>query len=145
MNFLRRYEPQAYALLRIVAGLLFAFHGLQKFGYLGGTAVPMASMLGAAAAIELVGGFLIMLGLLTTPAAFVCSGEMAVAYFMAHQPRGLWPIQNQGELAALNAFLFLFIAARGGGMCSIDSLLWRPRATTSAEVRHIDRPNHRAA
>ena len=143
MNFLRRFEPQAYALLRIVAGLLFMFHGLQKFGYFGGTAVPLASMMGAAAIIELVGGLLIMVGLLTTPAAFVASGEMAFAYFMAHQPRGTWPIQNQGELAALYAFAFLFIAARGAGIWSLDSLIWRrPPAITDARV---DRPHHRAA
>ena len=143
MNFLRRFEPQAYALLRIVAGLLFIFHGLQKFGYLGGTAVPLASMMGAAAIIELVGGGLIMLGLLTTPMAFLASGEMAVAYFMAHQPRGTWPIQNQGELAALYAFVFLFVAARGGGIWSVDSLLFKPRVP-AADVR-IDPPRHRAA
>ena len=142
MNFLRRFEPQAYALLRIVAGLLFLFHGLQKFGYVGGTAVPLASQMGVAAVIELVGGLLIMIGLLTTPAAFIASGEMAVAYFMAHQPRGTWPIQNQGELAALYAFAFLFIAARGSGIWSVDSLIWRPRATTAAT---IERPRHHAA
>ena len=136
MNFLRRFEPQAYALMRIVAGLLFMFHGLQKFGYVGGTAVPLASQMGVAAIIELVGGFCIMIGLLTTPMAFLASGEMAVAYFMAHQPRGTWPIQNQGELAALYAFVFLFVAARGAGIWSVDSLIWRPRtAPTDASGR----------
>ena len=120
MRFLRRFEPQAYAMLRIVSGLLFLFHGLQKFGLLGGQMVPLASMFGAAAVIETVGGLLIMIGLATSPVAFLCSGEMAYAYFTAHQPRGTWPIQNGGELSALYAFIFLFIATRGGGMLSVD-------------------------
>ena len=120
MRFLRRFEPHAYAMLRIVSGLLFLFHGLQKFGLLGGQMVPLASMLGAAAVIETVGGLLIMIGLATSPVAFLCSGEMAYAYFTAHQPRGTWPIQNGGELSALYAFIFLFIATRGGGMLSVD-------------------------
>jgi putative oxidoreductase len=120
LPFLRRLEPQAYALLRIVAGLLFLFHGLQKFGFFGGQKVPIASIYGAAAIIELVGGALIMIGLLTPLAAFICSGEMAYAYFTAHQPKGTWPIQNQGELAALYAFVFLYIATRGSGILSVD-------------------------
>ena len=120
MRFLRRFEPHAYAMLRIVAGLLFMFHGLQKFGLLGGQMVPLASMFGAAAVIETVGGLLIMIGLATSPVAFLCSGEMAYAYFTAHQPRGTWPIQNGGELSALYTFIFLFIATRGGGMLSVD-------------------------
>ena len=120
MKALRRFEPHAYALLRIVAGLLFLFHGLQKFGLLGGKMVPLASMMGAAAIIETVGGVLIMIGLATSPVAFLCSGEMAYAYFTAHQPRGTWPIQNGGELSALFSFIFLFIATRGGGMLSVD-------------------------
>lgn len=120
MRALRRFEPYAYALLRIVAGLLFLFHGLQKFGFIGGQMVPLASLMGAAAVIETVGGALIMIGLATTPVAFICSGEMAYAYFTAHQPRGTWPIQNQGELAALYAFIFLYISTRGGGALSAD-------------------------
>jgi putative oxidoreductase len=120
MKILRRFEPYAYALLRIVAGLLFLFHGLQKLGVLGGQMVPLASLVGAAAIIETVGGALIMVGFATTPMAFLCSGEMAYAYFTAHQPRGTWPIQNGGEPAALFAFIFLYISTRGGGMLSID-------------------------
>jgi putative oxidoreductase len=115
-----RYAPQAYALFRIVAGFLFMFHGLQKFGVLGGQAAPLASLMGVAAVIEAVGGLLIMIGLLTRPVAFIASGEMAVAYFMAHQPKGTWPIQNGGELAALYCFAFLYIAARGAGIWSAD-------------------------
>lgn len=116
---LSRFEPQAYALLRIVAGLLFMFHGLQKFGIIGGQMVPLASLRGAAGLIELIGGALVMIGLFTTPAAFICSGEMAYAYFTAHQPSGMWPIQNRGELAALYCFIFLYIAARGSGIWSV--------------------------
>ena len=127
LPFLRRLEPQAYALLRIVAGLLFLFHGLQKFGFFGGQNVPIASIYGAAAIIELVGGALIMIGLLTPLAAFICSGEMAYAYFTAHQPKGTWPIQNAGELAVLYCFAFLYIAARGAGLLSIDGARTRTR------------------
>ena len=120
MKFLRRFEPHAYALLRIVAGLLFLFHGLQKFGVLGGPMVPLASKLGAAAVIETVGGALLMIGYATTPVAFICSAEMAYAYVTAHLPRATWPIQNQGEPAALFAFIFLYISTRGAGMLSAD-------------------------
>jgi putative oxidoreductase len=120
MRFLRRFEPQAYALLRIVAGLLFMMHGLQKFGFLGGHAVPLRSLFGAAAFIETIGGALVMIGLAASPVAFLCSGEMAYAYFTVHQPKGTWPIQNMGEPAVLFCFIFLFIATRGGGLLSID-------------------------
>jgi len=117
---LRRFEPYAYALLRIVAGLLFLFHGLQKFGIMGGGMVPMLGKLGLAAIIELVGGGLMMVGFMTSPIAFLASGEMAYAYFSAHLPKGTWPIQNGGEPAALFAFIFLYISTRGAGMLSID-------------------------
>ena len=121
MKILRRFEPYAYAALRIVAGLLFLFHGLQKFGVLGGQlSLPPVSLIGLAAIIETVGGLLIMIGFQAAPVAFICSGEMAYAYFTAHQPRGTWPIQNGGEPAALFAFIFLYISTRGGGMLSID-------------------------
>ena len=119
MKLLRRFEPYAYVLLRVVAGLLFLFHGLQKFGVLGGGMVPIFSLRGAAAIIETLGGAFIMIGLATSPVAFLSSGEMAYAYFTAHQPRGTWPIQNQGELAALYAFIFLYISTRGGGLLSV--------------------------
>lgn len=120
LPILRRFEPQAYALLRIVAGFLFLFHGLQKFGLFGGQRVPLDSLLGAAAIIELIGGVLVAIGLLTPVAAFICSGEMAYAYFMRHQPSGTWPIQNRGELAALYAFIFLYIATRGTGIWGVQ-------------------------
>jgi putative oxidoreductase len=120
VKMLRRFEPYAYTLLRIVAGLLFLFHGLQKFGILGGGMVPLMGKLGLAAIIETVGGALIMVGFMTSPIAFLASGEMAYAYFTQHQPKGTWPIQNQGELAALYAFIFLYISTRGSGMLSVD-------------------------
>jgi putative oxidoreductase len=119
-----RYAPQVYALFRIVAGFLFMFHGLQTVvgmvGGMQGSTAAMMTMPWFAGIIELVGGLLLMIGLLTRIAAFICSGEMAVAYFMVHQPRGAWPIQNGGELAALYCFAFLYIAARGAGIWSVD-------------------------
>lgn len=121
MGFLGRFEPQAYALLRIVAGWLFLFHGLQKFGMFGGQQVPLASIYGAAAIIEVMAGVLIMIGVAAAPLAFLASGEMAYAYFMQHQPKGTWPIENGGEFAALYAFIFLYIAARGSGIWSVDA------------------------
>ncbi len=118
--FTRATEP-VYTLCRIVVGLLFAFHGAQKlFGAFGGPAQPLASQLGAAGVIELVCGLLVAIGLLTWIAAFIASGEMMFAYFIAHAPRGPWPIQNGGELAILYCVAFLFIATRGAGMLSVD-------------------------
>lgn len=118
-----RYAPQTYALFRIVAGFLFVFHGLQKvFGLFGQPVMLGNPLMAAAGFIELGGGLLIMIGLLTKVAAFIASGEMAVAYFMAHQPKGTWPIENMGELAVLNCFAFLYIASRGAGIWSLDGL-----------------------
>ena len=117
------YSPYLYALLRIVAGLAFAQHGAQKlFGLLGGTAVELMSQRGIAGVIEFVGGLLIAIGLFTSPVAFLAGGEMAVAYFQSHAPRGFWPIQNGGELAVLYCFIFLYFAAVGSGKLSIDSI-----------------------
>src|SRR5690348_4600743 len=113
-RLLGRASPVFYALLRIVAGALFTCHGVQKlFGVLGGSAVPLLSRSGAAGVIELVAGPLIAIGLFTSYAAFVASGEMAFAYFWVHAPRSHWPIVNRGELPVLFCFLFLYIAARG--------------------------------
>jgi putative oxidoreductase len=115
-RFLGRYSEIAYTLLRVVAGLMFAVHGAQKlFGFLGGQQMPLGSMFGVAGVIEFVGGLLIAIGLLTSWAAFIASGEMAVAYFTVHAKAGFWPILNKGELAVLYCFLFLYIACRGGG------------------------------
>jgi putative oxidoreductase len=122
-RILGKYSPQLYAILRIVAGLMFAMHGSQKlFGTPGGNPpVEMASMMGAAGIIELVAGIMIAIGLFTSIAAFIASGEMAVAYFMAHAPKGSLPILNQGELAVLFCFLFLYFAAAGSGIWSVDA------------------------
>jgi putative oxidoreductase len=123
---LGRFAPQFYALLRIVAGFMFACHGLQKlFGLLGGKQVAFGTLPWFAGAIELVCGLLIMIGLLTSIAAFIASGEMAAAYFMAHQGQGGLPIQNRGELAALYCFLFLYFAARGAGPWGVDKSVRR--------------------
>ena len=121
---LRTIEPQLYSVMRMVFGFLFLMHGLQKlFGVAGGTAVDVGSLGGVAGLIETMGGLLIFGGLMTSRVAFVCAGEMAVAYFMVHQPRALWPIQNAGEPAALFCFAFLYMATRGGGLWSLDALL----------------------
>ena len=119
-SLLAPYTPHLYALLRIVAGLLFAQHGVQKlFGWLGGEPVSLLSQRGLAGVIETFGGLAIALGAFTSPIAFLASGQMAVAYFQAHLPRGFWPIQNGGELAALYCFLFLYVASRGSGKWSV--------------------------
>ena len=121
LAWLRNLEPQAYALMRIVVGFLFMFHGLQKmFGVLGGRTADLATLRGLAGVMETIGGPLISFGFFTVPTAFLLSGEMAVAYFMSHQPRGLWPIQNAGEPAVLFCFAFLYIATRGAGIWSLD-------------------------
>jgi putative oxidoreductase len=116
-----------HALLRIAAGLMFMLHGGQKlFGWFGGPGgnggtVELMSLYGLAGVLELVGGALIIVGLLTRPTAFILSGEMAVAYFMSHLPNGFWPIENRGEPAALFSFIFLFLAFNGAGPLSIDA------------------------
>src|SRR4051812_36555606 len=106
---LGRYAPQFFAILRIVSGLMFAMHGTQKlFGWPGGKAPVSAPLMLVAGGIELICGLLIAIGLLTGWAAFLASGEMAAAYFMAHaHPVLSWPLMNQGELAVLYCFLFL--------------------------------------
>ena len=125
---LARVSEPVYAVFRIVVGLLFAFHGAQKIlGMFGGRVVEIGTRPWAAGMIELVGGLLIAIGFLAGLAAFIASGEMAAAYFLAHAPRGTWPIENQGELAALYCFAFLYIAARGAGMLSIDGARGAPR------------------
>ena len=128
-RYIGRFSPQIYALLRIVAGFLFLCHGLQKvFGVLGGQKPPMWSQFWVGGVIELVGGLLIVIGLQAGWAAFICSGQMAVAYFQVHQPQGALPVQNKGELAALYCWLFLYIAAQGPGAWSLDGLRRRTRA-----------------
>ena len=129
-----RFAPQAYALLRIVSGVMFAMHGSQKLlgwppqqGGGGGGALPPLML--AAGVIELVGGLLIVIGLFASFAAFIASGEMAVAFFMVHASQGLNPLLNGGENAVLYCFVFLYIAATGAGIWSIDAA--RHRGTTA--------------
>jgi putative oxidoreductase len=125
-RWLGRHAERLYALLRIVAGLLFACHGAQKlFGALGGTAMTSNPMMLVAGIIELGGGLLIAAGLFASWAAFLASGQMAVAYFMVHAKGGFWPIINKGELAVVYCFLFLYIAARGAGPYSVDGMMRR--------------------
>ena len=104
----------AYVFLRSATGLLFLMHGLQKlfglFGGLGGAAVPLASKMGVAGALEFVGGLLLVSGLFTRPVALVLAGEMVIAYVTAHLPRGMIPLQNGGEVALLYAVIFVFLA-----------------------------------
>ena len=121
-KFMNRFQPQAYALLRIVTGFLFLWHGMQKL-----LSIPVAAPPGispfitfVAGPIELLGGALVMIGLLTSWAAFLCSGLMAAAYWMEHGTNGLLPIVNRGELAVLYCFVFLFISAHGPGVWSIE-------------------------
>lgn len=137
-----RYAPAAYVLFRIVFGYVFLIFGLQKlFGWFGAdAAAPLISQQGAAGLIETVAGLLVMLGFFTKPAAFIASGEMAVAYFYVHVtqlgappmgpglPMGLLvPQMNRGVDAALFCFAFLYIAARGAGHVSLDQLFGRSR------------------
>lgn len=128
--FMARFENAALALLRVMAGLMFMQHGVQKmFGALGGwrgepgATAPLLSQPGLAGVLEVFGGLLIVLGLFTRPVAFILSGMMAVAYFQSHAPDGFWPIVNRGELAALYCFVFFFFSARGAGPYSIDARL----------------------
>jgi putative oxidoreductase len=129
-----------HAILRIGAGLFFMLHGGQKllgwFGGMGGSGATaeLATKMGLAGMLELVGGALIVVGLFTMPVAFILSGEMAVAYFDAHFSRGFWPIENQGEPAALFSLIFLFLAFNGAGMFSVDSMIRRRRDRVKVHV-----------
>lgn len=127
LDFMAKFGPHTYALLRIVAGFLFLWHGAQKlFGFPGGSSGDRPFHITyIAGPIELFGGLLLMLGLFTRPVAFLCSGLMASAYWMSHGTRALLPIENRGELAALYCFLFLFLSAQGSGIWSLDALRGR--------------------
>jgi putative oxidoreductase len=130
-RWIGRNAEAIYALFRLVFGALFVCHGAQKlFGAFGGIPVPLSGIVLVAGIIEFAGGILIALGLVTSWAAFITSGQMAVAYFMAHAPRGFWPIVNQGELAVLYCFAFLYMAARGSGSYSVDALMRRRPSMT---------------
>ena len=126
-----------YFLLRVVAGLLFIqTGGLILFGWFGGmpdqpSPPPLLSQVGIGGMLEFFGGIAILLGLLTRPIAFVLSGMMAVAYWQFHAPNGAWPVQNQGMPAILFCFIFLYLAAQGGGDWSLDALFRRKPADIS--------------
>ena len=143
-SFFHAWVPRLLSVLRIVAGFLLLQHGLQKvFGLLPMPPAPGApppppfafdpfSLIGVAGILEFGGGLLLLLGLFTRPVAFIMSGFMAVAYFMGHAiPQGswLWPVLNRGELAVLYCFIFLYLAAAGGGPWSLDHLWWRGKAS----------------
>jgi putative oxidoreductase len=118
------WAPRLLSVLRIVAGLLFLQHGMQKlfsFPMRTAAAPELISLLGVQGCLEIVGGLLILLGLFTRPVAFVLSGDMAVAYFMAHFPKDFFPARNGGDAAILYCFVFLYLAAAGGGPWSIDA------------------------
>lgn len=121
------WAPRVLSLLRIVAALLFMEHGLMKLFHFPaaqpGAPDPLPTLLLAAAWIEVVGGGLIALGLFTRAAAFICSGQMAVAYFMAHGSQGFWPALNGGEAAILFCFIFLYLVFAGPGVWSLDTVV----------------------
>jgi putative oxidoreductase len=129
-----RFEPYAYALLRIITGLMFAIHGSQKI--LGWPPSemhpPLLSSGGISGIIELVAGLLVALGLFSRWPAFIASGEMAVAFFWKHWPGGWNPVANHGEAAVLYCFIFLYVWTRGSGVWSLDSLFSRNRTAASA-------------
>jgi putative oxidoreductase len=124
--FFGRFRGVTYAAMRIVLGFLYLSHGLRwLFGTFGGEAVPLQSLFGAAGLIETVCGTLIAVGFLTGPAAFIASGEMAVAYYLTHAPQSPWPIQNGGEITVALCFAFLYISTHGPGIFSVDWLIRR--------------------
>jgi putative oxidoreductase len=147
MTFLARYEPYLRSLARIMIGFTFCLNGVQKFfglfGGIGGHSVPATSMLGWAGVLETFGGACILLGLFTQPVAFLLAGEMCIGYFRAHNPQGFWPmnspgallypgaphaywtLSNNGELAVLYSFFFLWLSSSGAGPWSLDRLLKR--------------------
>jgi putative oxidoreductase len=120
-----RWMPRILSVLRIVTAFLFMQHGAQKlFGFPTPpqAAHPLFSLIGVAGILEFFGGLLLLIGLFSRPVAFLLSGQMAVAYFMAHAPQGFWPILNRGELAVIYCFVFLYLFVAGGGSWSVDRL-----------------------
>ena len=123
-DFLSKNSSYIMSIGRILIGLNFATHGAQKlFGVFGGASAEMpTALLYPAGVIELVGGLMIAVGFMTTPAAFVASGLMAAGYFMAHAPQGFWPLLNRGELAIAYCWFFLVVASHGPGAWSLDAM-----------------------
>ena len=137
---MNRAPQVTYFLLRVVAGLLFFQIGSMKFlGWFGGmpghpgSGAPLLTQIGIGGILEFFGGLAIMFGLLTRPVAFILSGEMAVAYWQFHAPNGAWPVLNHGEPAVLFCFIFLFMAAQGGGDWSLDALIRRKRKSLTGQ------------
>jgi putative oxidoreductase len=127
MRFLGKYAETLFGIMRIVVGFLYLCHGGQKlFGWFGADRATEPLMV-VAGVIEFGGGLLIAIGLFASFAAFIASGEMAAAYFMAHAPHGPLPIVNHGELPAVYSFVFLYIAAHGAGALSVDRMRRGPR------------------
>ncbi len=139
----RSWSPYLLGILRIIAAFLFMQVGTAKlFGFPapilpGGGTAPLASLIGVAGILETFGGVLLLIGLFTRPVAFVLSGEMAFAYFIAHAPQGFWPVLNQGAPAALYCFLFLYFSMAGGGPWSVDALLHREAANRQAGASDV--------
>ena len=124
MTFLQPWAPQIRSLLRILTAATFLTHGTMKlFGWPAAMDFPLDTMMTVAGVLEVVGGLLLVIGLFSRPVAFVLSGMMAVAYFMAHAPGGFFPMLNGGEAAMLFCFVFLYIAAAGPGPWSLDAAL----------------------
>ena len=126
MTFLHRWAPQILSVLRILAAATFLTHGTMKlFGWPAPFEYPLSTMLYVAAILEVVGGILLVIGLFSRPVAFILSGLMAAAYFIAHFPQGFFPALNGGEPALLFCFVFLYIAAAGPGPWSVDAKMGR--------------------
>jgi putative oxidoreductase len=129
MNVLNRFADPFYCIMRLVVGLMFACHGLDKiFGTFTSKGEALPSLMVVGGWVEIICGFLIAFGLLTRVAAFIASGEMAAAFFMMHAPKGLIPYVNKGELAVVYCFVFFYIFLRGSGSWSIDALLKKKSA-----------------
>ncbi len=135
-SFCVRWEARLLSVLRIITAFLFLSHGGQK---LFGIPAPLPfelklfSLVGIAGLLEFWGGLLLLLGLFTRPVAFLLSGEMAIAYFTAHAPKGFWPLLNQGELAVLYCFVFLYLAAAGGGEWGLERYLAQKGKSSGTE------------
>jgi putative oxidoreductase len=133
------WAPRALSILRIVTGLLYLWHGSQKlFGFppsgQPGPPFQFFSIIGLAGVLEFFGGVLILIGLFTRPVAFILSGQMAAAYFMAHAPQAFLPIVNRGEMAVLYCFVFLYFAVAGGGVWSLDNMRRTSPAGTTGDL-----------
>lgn len=130
---LGKWKEEAYVLMRFMMGFMIVCHGVQKvFGLLDGEGNPQGLWM-IAGFIETIGGTLLMMGLFTSPIAFVLSGEMAVAYFLVHAHLRFWPILNGGEIVVANCFAFLYIASKGGGILSVDAWLERRQAALESQ------------